>query len=442
MKSVILGSLLAAVAAMTPADITLSAVRDTDLFAGEKFETGYAKLTDGNMFFWLFPSRNNVANAPLVMWLNGGPGCASDFGAMKENGPISIQKDGTTKSNPHSWTNNANMVYVDQPLSVGFSESSNGYQPFKDYKVVAQNLRDFLENLLVLRPEFQGRDFYISGESYGGHYIPRVGSKLLEQPVQGLNFAGVAIGNGWYSAELQYPAYATFGREEGLIGESTYNRLMAQFSKCASILAKRPNDFIASAACSSGRQTVFGNHNPYDYRLIGDYDDSDLDRFLNRADVQKALNVGKKRWVMCDNSVYSHLSSDINIDSRKELAELIAAGLKTLVFAGDKDIICNWKGNEQVVYKLDQVSAVGPKNVWTKSSEMENKQFEDFKTKEGKTVGQMKTVDNVTFLRVFGAGHMVPMDQPEAGSAMIDAFLANDIAPRVSVSSTNDIIRI
>lgn len=41
------------------------------------------------------------------------------------------------------------------------------------------------------------RRFYITGESYAGHYIPAIGHALLKQPIQGLNFQGVAIGNGW-----------------------------------------------------------------------------------------------------------------------------------------------------------------------------------------------------------------------------------------------------
>jgi len=44
----------------------------------------------------------------------------------------------------------------------------------------------------------QGRDFYITGESYAGHYIPSIAFYLVNNATDlGVNFKGVAIGNGW-----------------------------------------------------------------------------------------------------------------------------------------------------------------------------------------------------------------------------------------------------
>jgi len=34
-----------------------------------------------------------------------------------------------------------------------------------------------------------------------------------------------------------------------------------------------------------------------------------------------------------------------------------------------------------------------------------------------------KNFENLTFLKLYDAGHMVPMDQPEAAFRMIDQFL-------------------
>ncbi|KAH8684614.1 Alpha/Beta hydrolase protein [Tricladium varicosporioides] len=75
-----------------------------------------------NMFFWYFESRIGSANAPLSIWLNGGPGASSTADALGENGPCIVLEDSnSTELNPWSWNNKVNMLYIDQPVQVGFS---------------------------------------------------------------------------------------------------------------------------------------------------------------------------------------------------------------------------------------------------------------------------------------------------------------------------------
>ncbi len=44
-------------------------------------------------------------------------------------------------------------------------------------------------------PHFQGREFYITGESYAGIYIPTLMMRLRKDP--SINLKGAAIGNGY-----------------------------------------------------------------------------------------------------------------------------------------------------------------------------------------------------------------------------------------------------
>ena len=55
------------------------------------------------MFFWLFKSRSNLDLDPLVVWLTGGPGCASEIAIFGENGPFSVNDDLSLKRNNFSW---------------------------------------------------------------------------------------------------------------------------------------------------------------------------------------------------------------------------------------------------------------------------------------------------------------------------------------------------
>ncbi|KAI8934484.1 hypothetical protein NX059_008186 [Plenodomus lindquistii] len=75
-----------------------------------------------NTFFWFFEAREDPANAPLNIWLNGGPGSSSMYGILEENGPCFAEPDSnSTRPAEWSWNQRVNMLYLDQPVQVGFS---------------------------------------------------------------------------------------------------------------------------------------------------------------------------------------------------------------------------------------------------------------------------------------------------------------------------------
>jgi hypothetical protein len=72
-----------------------------------------------NTFFWFFESRKDPKNAPLSIWMNGGPGSSSMIGLFQENGPCSVNPDSnSTTLNPWSWNREVNMLYGPQPLDI------------------------------------------------------------------------------------------------------------------------------------------------------------------------------------------------------------------------------------------------------------------------------------------------------------------------------------
>lgn len=142
-----------------------------------------------------------------MLWLNGGPGCSSLTGLLMELGPCRVQPGGNgTAVNPHSWNNQANIVFLDQPINVGFSYT-NGEQVSNTVDA-ANDVYAFLQLFLTTYKQYKDLDFHVTGESYAGHYVPAIGAKIAaeNEALEGMHalgsekveikLTGLAIGNG------------------------------------------------------------------------------------------------------------------------------------------------------------------------------------------------------------------------------------------------------
>merc|ERR1719420_46733 len=141
--------------------------------------SGYLQLgtSSTKYFFWLMESRSNPETDPLVMWLNGGPGCSSMMGMLAENGPCKVNKDGqNTTNNPYSWNTKANVMWVDQPAGAGFSTGSY----IHNEQEVGEAMYQFLQAFFKALPQYQKNEFFVAGESYAGHYVPAITHRIWE----------------------------------------------------------------------------------------------------------------------------------------------------------------------------------------------------------------------------------------------------------------------
>lgn len=127
------------------------------------------KTWNSNTFYWFFPAMNGDANAPLLMWMNGGPGATSLYGLFEELGPFSVDASGTVLVPRNTtWNNEFAMVFVDNPVGTGFSytESTQGFNTNEDE--VASNLYNFLTQFFTIYPAYANNQFFVTGESYAG----------------------------------------------------------------------------------------------------------------------------------------------------------------------------------------------------------------------------------------------------------------------------------
>lgn len=166
--------------------------------------SGYLTVDEAhgsNMFFWFFPAVSGKADAPVLLWLQGGPGASSLLGVFNLNGPFSVCKycEDELKLRDHAWTTTYSMLYVDNPVGTGFSYTGEDSGYSTDQTDVARNMYTTLVQFFELFPEYQHNDFYVTGESFAGHYVPAVSYAIYQNNPGAkvkINLKGLAIGNG------------------------------------------------------------------------------------------------------------------------------------------------------------------------------------------------------------------------------------------------------
>jgi len=96
-------------------------------------------------------------------------------GLMTENGPINWMP-GTSEPtpNPYTWLNLTNIVWIDQPIGVGYSE---GKPDIYDSTDMAREFVGFWKSFVKLFCMEEWK-VYLAGESYAGVYISYIANAV------------------------------------------------------------------------------------------------------------------------------------------------------------------------------------------------------------------------------------------------------------------------
>ncbi|OQR75808.1 venom serine carboxypeptidase-like [Tropilaelaps mercedesae] len=116
------------------------------------------------------PSGGDLLNktAPLLLWMQGGPGASSLFGLFVETGPFQVNMDLTLSLRKSSWLQHASLLYVDNPVGSGFSYTMDDACYPGNQRAIGDDLVEFVRQFYLLFPELVSTPFYVGGQSYAG----------------------------------------------------------------------------------------------------------------------------------------------------------------------------------------------------------------------------------------------------------------------------------
>ncbi|VDL74707.1 unnamed protein product [Nippostrongylus brasiliensis] len=424
---------------------------------------GYVQLSPAKeLFYWYIESENSPATDPVVLWLNGGPGCSSMQGLFLEMGPLRVNDYGETVTrNPWTWNRYANIIYLDAPAGVGFSVRMDGRWNYTDAEVAADN-HQALKMWFQKYPERAGNDFYVAGESYGGTYVPMLSSLLLDD--KDFNFKGMLIGNGCVDDVLNYNSVVNFNYNHGFIDESSvkewsfqtnylgqanlYTGLDPYFVYYTCYLnphdapASSSSDVAAAVLRTHLRRKSPGTRYANAQPACAHHNDSTV--YLQRADVRAALNImnyvppyetcklvkkhGITKTVLRISSdaisQYYDLGATHILSQADNFRKVMKSGKavslificstsgnisfvhsKVALFYGDEDTLCNAVHGAQLVANLG-LEEVAPFAPYVDDQQLPS------------TIGLLTQYQGLDFLTVRGAGHFVASSNEKPKEAL------------------------
>lgn len=380
-----------------------------------------------NLFFWFVPSLTDPENAPVVLWLQGGPGTTSLLGFFSENGPYRVSNDGTrAEFRQLTWAQRYSMLYVDQPVGTGFSFTENDSGYARNVTDAARDMLEFLQQFFTLFGDLAKNDFYITGESYAGKYAPTVAATIHENTGSmrvKINLQGIAVGNG-FTDPVNMMDFGEF-----LYGIGLIDRLVSDYM---TQVAHRMRECIRSGSTEQAARlidslifgiqtnvTFFKNVTGYQnvYNFMYDKEPVDIRYykiFVPRPDVRRALHVGARQFSTTRDVVFTYFIDDFMRSAVPQLTVVLENGYRVLFYSGMMDIAVPTMDTERSLSRM----------AWSRAYQWAHTPQRPWRSLDGQELyGYKRSIDNLNFVVVRNSGHMVPYDQPQIAYNLITAFI-------------------
>ena len=440
--------------------VNLASVPGLDQFTNytHAIYSGYLYINENKSHHYIFvESQSNPSTDPLVLWLNGGPGCSSILGFLYEHGPF-VYPDGTTELmfNEYAWNQNANVIYMESPACVGLSYCSDANMVFDDDGTASDNLVALVAWFNKF-PEFQGREFFVAGESYAGVYVPYL-SYYIDQynsnssSTPKINLVGYAVGNPVTNVNFDTFSDLQFWKTHAAVSPATIQQINAQCSPTSfntNFCSQLMNDlgielediniydfyrYCYPNSTSTGSQYfnrfkglyqehygIYGGYEPDDNRPPC-IDDVGAFLFLNNQSVRQGLHIWDNTsvfedhtWYMCANITYNPGPNA----SYFIYPYMISKGYRILVYSGDSDGSVPTIGTIGWIEQLQsdiKMTLITPQTAWTLPGR---------NAQEPQVQGYFRKYSGLNFVTVKGVGHMAPQWNRPAGFKMFSYFLNN-----------------
>ncbi|WOH15561.1 hypothetical protein DCAR_0935103 [Daucus carota subsp. sativus] len=397
-------------------------------------KSGYLQVnstTKSAMFYTFYEAKEPnllLSETPILIWLQGGPGCSSMLGNFYELGPwrvVSSQGHNVEKlalePNQGSWNRLFGLVFIDNPIGTGFSLATTTEEIPRDQQAVSKHLYKAIRAFIALESLFKTRPIYVTGESYAGKYVPAIGYYILKRnaglPTSSqVNLVGVAIGNGLIDPITQVATHAMSAYFSGLVNEKQ-KTVLEKVQDEAIGLAKLGNWSVATDARSKVLnllQNMTGLATLYDFRRSIPYEEDLVTTYLSSMEVKKALGANVSiDFEVCSDTVGKILHEDL-MKSTKYMVEFLVKHTKVLLYQGEFDLRVGVVAAEAWMKKMkwDQIENFleADRKVW--------------KVK-GKLAGYVQKWGSLSHAIVSNAGHLVPADQAVNSQAMIEDWVLN-----------------
>ncbi|TVU49645.1 hypothetical protein EJB05_00967, partial [Eragrostis curvula] len=409
--------------------------------AGFEQYAGYVTVNETHgraLFYWFIEAAAGAHKKPLVLWLNGGPGCSSLYGALQELGPFLIQKGKPElHRNPESWNKEANLLFLESTAGVGFSytNTSQDLDQFGD-SLAVEDMHKFLIRWFKRFPNLKGHEFYIAGESYAGHQVSQLADKILamNKGRHRINLKGIMIGNPsldraaddrgivesawqWHHAVMSDDMYDNITRacdhftDDTGEGEVSYQRKGDPCEAALGAFFDTLRDINQYTLYSSTCTNAGAHRRHHGLRYIG-YDPCARNytrEYLNRADVQRALHANATR----NNARLFDNWRDSPASVLPVIKKLVDAGLRIWLYSGDMDVRVPPSATRYALRKL-QLKTLKPWRKWFAG---------------GVVAGDTVVYKGLVYATVRGAGMAVPWFAPVQARKLLSHFLAGRELP-------------
>uniref|UniRef100_A0A0C9RTJ1 Carboxypeptidase n=1 Tax=Wollemia nobilis TaxID=56998 RepID=A0A0C9RTJ1_9CONI len=392
-------------------------------------ESGYLKIKEkpGALMFYIYHEAihpaGQISDTPIVLWLQGGPGCSGVVGNFYELGPWRVGEDLRLRKNAGSWNRIFGLLIVDNPIGSGFSVAPSEQDIPTNEEEVAKDLFSALQAFYSLNPQFRSRPFYVTGESYAGKYVPALSYYMVSQldkagSDRALRIDGLAIVSGLTHPEVQVQTHAKVAYAMGLIDFQQKIHLETLQLKAASLARQQKwkDARVARTEVLFSLQNVTGVLTLDIRRTMPYYTDENgtdyLTVFVNSPGVKKALKADENRtWEVCNSAVYTKMQDD-TMKSTKWMVERLLPRLPVLLFQGQFDIQDGVVSTEEWMRTLHWNGLsdfwASERRVWTLSDEVG---------------GYVRSHLNLSHVVVAGAGHLVPFDQSLRSQVLIESWV-------------------